>query len=112
MYRDQIDEQADPYDVDQRYLEPVQEEYLQSEIETPVEFPEVMHRNEKQSSVKGQNLSRTQPVSGIGGGGHQYNTINTTSVAAYKNQTNFHSTSEHRLPSANGSRRQEEARSS
>lgn len=58
MYRQQIDEQCDPYDVDQRYLEPVQEEYLESEIETPVEFPDVMQRNDKQS-LKGQKLSKT-----------------------------------------------------
>jgi len=56
-----------------RELETVQEEYLESEVDTPCELPDLQHKRPSSNSK----LSRTQPVTNIA---HNYNTINATTV--------------------------------
>lgn len=61
----------------------MKEEFIESEPESPVEFPDVNQRGDKPPSSKSQyqKLNKTQPLQNLAGG-HNYNTINTTSVSS------------------------------
>ena len=66
-----------------RSLEPVPEEYIESEDESAVEFPQVNKTGDQStlSNNKSQNekLSKTQPINNLKEV-NSYNTINTTSI--------------------------------